>query len=471
VTTTLERQAEPDAEPRLLGDAAGSTRGADAAADPRHFVIVGGGAGGLVLATRLGRKLGRRGKARVTLIDANLTHVWKPLLHEVAAGTLDSGKDDVLYLGHAKAHGFSFQQGRMDGLDRRARRVSLAPVQDREGREVIARRGINYDTLVIAVGGVCNDFGTPGVKEHCLFLDSHPQADQMQRRLLNACLRAQNQQAPLAEGQLTVAIIGAGATGVELAAELHNATRQLVAYGLDRIDPERDIKLHLIEAAPSVLPALPARLQKATLDELHRLGVRVHTGEKVVEVTERSVRMASGLVIPAEIRVWSAGVKAPDWLKDLDGLETNHANQLVVDQTLKVTGDEHVFAMGDCAACPQPGSDRPVPPRAQAAYQQAMTLARTVAGRLRGEPPVPFVYSDYGSLVSLSYSSVGQLMGRLLGTVTLEGRLARLTYLSLYKKHQLALHGLVWVVLTTMINLLRLRTEPRLKLHLDEDYR
>ena len=100
-----------------------------------------------------------------------------------------------------------------------------------------------------------------------------------------------------------------------------------------------------------------------------------------------------------------------------------------------------------------------------------MTLAGTLARRLRGEPPVPFVYSDYGSLVSLSYSSVGQLMGRLLGTVTLEGRLARLTYLSLYKKHQLALHGLVWVVLTTIINVLRLRTEPRLKLHLDEDYR
>ena len=336
---------------------------------------------------------------------------------------------------------------------------------------VIARRSIDYDTLVVAVGGVCHDFGTPGVKEHCLFLDSHPQADQMQRRLLNACLRAQNQTGPLGEGQLTVAIIGAGATGVELAAELHNATRQLVAYGLDRINPERDIQLHLIEAAPAVLPALPARLQKATLDELHRLGVRVHTSEKVVEVTDWDVRMASGLVVPAEIRVWSAGVKAPDWLKDLDGLETNRANQLVVDQTMRVTRDENVFAIGDCAACPQPGSDRPVPPRAQAAYQQAMTMASTLTRRLRGEPPVPFVYRDYGSLVSLSYSSVGQLMGRLLGTVTLEGRLARLTYLSLCKKHQLALHGLVWVVLTTLINVLRLRTEPRLKLHLDEDYR
>lgn len=95
-----------------------------------------------------------------------------------------------------------------------------------------------------------------------------------------------------------------------------------------------------------------------------------------------------------------------------------------------------------------------------------MTLASTLRRRLVGRPEaVPFVYKDYGSLVSLSDSSVGELMGNLLGSVMLEGRIARLTYLSLYKKHQLAVHGLSWVVLATLINLLRLRTEPRLKLH------
>ena len=133
---------------------------------------------------------------------------------------------------------------------------------------------MHYDTLVIAVGGICNDFGTPGVQEHCMFLDNHSQADQVQRRLLNACLRAQLQEGPLQEGQLGVAIVGAGATGVELAAELHKATRRLVAYGLDRIDPERDVKISLIEAGPRVLPALPERLAEATTEELQRLGVR-----------------------------------------------------------------------------------------------------------------------------------------------------------------------------------------------------
>jgi NADH dehydrogenase len=210
---------------------------------------------------------------------------------------------------------------------------------------------------------------------------------------------------------------------------------------------------------------LPERLSKATLRELERLKVQVYVNERVVEVTEDGIKTQSGRFIPAELKVWAAGVKAPDFLADLDGLAVNRGNQLVVDQTLKVTGDENIFAIGDCAFCPQPGSDKPVPPRAQAAYQQAMLLARNLPARLKGQPMKPFVYRDYGSLISLSYSSVGSLMGNLLGTVMIEGFLARLTYLSLYKKHQLALHGLVWVMLATLINLIRLKTEPRLKLH------
>jgi NADH dehydrogenase len=353
----------------------------------------------------------------------------------------------------------------MDGLDRSRRTISLAPVFDDDEREIIPRRDLSYDTLIIAVGGICNDFGIDGVKQHCMFLDTHRQADQVQRRLLNNCLRAQTQPGPIGEGQLHVAIIGAGATGVELAAELHKATRRLVAYGLDRIDPEQDIRISLIEAAPRVLPALPERLSEATEKELQRLGVAVHTGEQVVSVTGKEVTTNSGLRIPAELRVWSAGVKAPEFLADLDGLETNRLNQLVVEPTLKVTRDENIFALGDCASCLLPGEDKPLPPRAQTAYQQAMLLARTLSGRIEGKPLQKLVYRDYGSLISLSYSSVGSLMGNLLGSVMIEGFLARMAYLSLYKKHQLALHGFTWVTLTTLINVLRLRTEPRLKLH------
>lgn len=437
-------------------------------ADPavlHHIVIVGGGAGGLVLATRLGHTLGKRKRARITLVDSELTHVWKPLLHEVAVGTLDSHEDDVIYLGHANAHHFRFQQGRMDGLNRARREISLAPVLDEQGHEIIPRRALGYDTLVIAVGGICNDFGVAGVAEHCLFLDTHRQADQVQKRLLNACLRAQVQAGPLQPGQLSVAIIGAGATGVELAAELHKATRDLVAYGLDRINPEQDVRISLIETAPRVLPALPERLSEATEKALRCLGVAIHVGEQVVQVTEEEVVTKSGLRLPAELKVWSAGVKAQNFLCDLDGLETNRLNQLVVEPTLQTTRDDRIFALGDCASCVPQGGDKPAPPRAQTAYQEALLLAKSLCRRLEGKPLEPFVYKDYGSLISLSYSSVGNLMGNLLGNVMIEGFFARLAYISLYKKHQLALHGMTWVVLNTLIRLLRRRTKPRLKLH------
>ena len=164
--------------------------------------------------------------------------------------------------------------------------------------------------------------------------------------------------------------------------------------------------------------------------------------------------------------MWTAGVKGPPWLADLDGLEVNRLNQLVVDQTLKVTRDEHIFALGDCAACPQPGSDRPVPPRAQAAHQQAHLLARVACPRARGQSAAcRSCYKDYGSLISLSYSTIGNLMGNLFKSITIEGFLARLAYLSLYKKHQVSLHGLREVTLMALANLLHRRTRPQLKLH------
>ena len=430
-----------------------------------HIVIVGGGAGGLVLATKLGERMTRRGEARITLIDCVLTHVWKPLLHEVAVGTMGSHNDDVIYLGHAKAHHFHFQLGRMDGLDRVKREVHLAPIADAEGREVIPRRSLSYDTLVIAVGSTSNDFGIPGVQEHCLYLDSYQEAERLQQRLLNICLRAHAEPNRLAGKALTVAIVGAGATGVELAAELHKALRQLTDYGLDRIDLARDVEISIIEAAPVVLPNLPERLSQATERELKRLGIRIRTGEPVVSVTEAGIVTRSGHFFPANVKVWSAGVKAPNFLEHLDGLETNRLNQLVVDETLRTTRDANIFAIGDCAECPQRGNDRPVPPRAQAAYQQAMLLARTLRQHARGRRAPRFIYRDYGSLISLSYSTVGNLMGSLLGSVMLEGMIARLAYLFLYKKHQLALHGAIWVVLATLGSLIKLRTEPRLKLH------
>lgn len=432
-----------------------------------EIVIVGGGAGGLELATRLGDTLGRRGRARITLIERARTHLWKPLLHEVAAGSMDLDAHDLDYLAQARWHHFRFQLGSMDGLDRARRVVCVAPALEEEGRELIPRRAIPYDTLVVAVGSTTHDFNTPGAGEHAISLDTPEQAELFHRRLVNACIRANAQTERLRPQQLNVAIIGAGATGVELAAELHKTTRELVAYGFDKIDPERDVKLTVIEAAPRILPVLPERLSRATARLLADLKVEILTNERVTEVAPGGVITASGKRIAAELTVWAAGVKAPDFLKDIGGLETNRLNQLVVKQTLETTRDPDVFALGDCACCPWPGHPGCVPPRAQAAHQQASHLARMLSRRLEGRPLKPFVYRDFGSLVSLGeYSTVGTLMGALIGgSVFIEGLFARFMYVSLYRMHLYALHGCAKVMLDTLARMITRRTEPRIKLH------
>jgi NADH:ubiquinone reductase (H+-translocating) len=435
--------------------------------DLHRIVVVGGGAGGIELVTRLGDTLGRSGRADIALVEKARTHLWKPLLHEVAAGSMDVSRHELDYLAQAYWHRFRFRLGEMIGLDRARRQVNLAAKFDEDGRLITPVRSIGYDTLVIAIGSVSNDFGTPGVKEHAICLDTPEEAARFNRRLVNACLRAHTQAEPVRPGQLHVAIIGAGATGTELSAELHRTVRGVVAFGLDRIDPDKDIKITLIEAADRLVPALPQRLSDATARLLGELGVEIRTGARVTEVGPDGVHLAGGDFIPSELVVWSAGVRGPDVLKDLDGLEASGSGQLVVRPTLQTTRDDSVFAMGDCAYLVPDGEKRPIPPRAQAAHQQAAHLLKQLRRRLEGQPVAPFAYHDFGSLVSLGeFSTIGSLMGFLAGKgMLVEGYVARLMYRSLYKMHETALHGPVKVGLDTVARLLTRRTEPHVKLH------
>lgn len=432
-----------------------------------RIVVVGGGAGGLELVTRLGDKLGRKGKAEVTLIERARTHIWKPLLHEIAAGSMDVSRHELDYLAQAHWHGFRYRYGEMVGLDRSNRLVQLAATFDEDGRPITPRRTIPYDTLVIAIGSVSNDFGTPGVKEHAIMLDTPDEAERFNRRLINACIRAHTQEGPIRPGQLHVTIIGAGATGTELSAELHRTARGVVAYGLDRIDPDKDIRITLVEAGPRIVPALPERLSNATADILRGLGVDIRVNARVTAVSPEGVTLASGDLIPSELVVWAAGVKAPDVLKDLDGLESARNNALVVKPTLQTTRDDRIFVLGDCAQFVPEGESAPVPPRAQAAHQMASHILGNIRRQMRGEPLRPFVYRDFGSLVSLGhYSTVGSLMGFVSGrSMMVEGWFAKMMYRSLYKMHQLALFGFAKVTLDTLSRVLTRRTEPHVKLH------
>ncbi len=430
-----------------------------------HIVIVGGGAAGLELATKLGDSIGRKKRARITLVDRSRTHIWKPLLHSVAAGSLRRSQHELNYMAQGHWHHFNYRNGEMTGLDRAAKTITLARTVDEENREISPEVQLSYDTLIVAVGSVTNDFGTPGAKQYAVPLETPEQAARFNRRLVNACVRVQSQVEPIRPGQLHVAIIGAGATGTELAAELHHTARAVIAYGLDKIDPEHDLRIVLIEAADRVLPALPERISTSTLDLLLKIGVDVRTSARVAEVLANGVRLADGTVIPSELVVWSAGVQAPTFLANIAGLETNRINQLVVKPTLQTTHDESIFAIGDCAACPRPGFAQNVPPRAQAAHQQSDFMVKQLNLMLAGEPLTAFEYRDFGSLVSLGkFSTIGSLMGSVIGrSFLVEGYFARLMYLSLYKMHEAALHGRG----RTLLGMIgpKTRPAPTVKLH------
>lgn len=428
-----------------------------------HIVVIGGGAGGLELVTRLGRTLGKRKRARITLIDSNMTHIWKPLLHEVAAGSLNATEEELNYVAQAKWNHFNFQLGCMIGVDRQRRQLQLAAIEDENNDALIPAREVKYDYLVIAVGSNTNDFNTTGAAQHCIFLDTRAQAERFHTRLINQYLKAQVRGEMLPNESINVAIIGAGATGVELAAELHHAALMLRSYGLDRVRPE-DLNISLVEAGPRILPALPERLANKAAATLNGLGVHIRTGSPVKEVQADGLVLADGQFIPASLKVWAAGIRAPAFLAGL-GLETNRINQLLVDKTLR-TADERIFAFGDCAACPMDKPGTFVPPRAQSAHQQATLLSKNLSQLLEGKPLKEYRYRDHGSLISLaSFSAVGNLMGNLTGSITLEGWLARMFYISLYRMHQMALYGLPRTMMLMLSDRLARGTEPRLKLH------
>ena len=435
----------------------------------QRIVIVGGGAGGLALATQLGKRLGKKSLAEITLVDVARTHVWKPLLHQLAAGSFDTHAEEIEYLAQAHSSHFKFRLGRLTGLDRDQKTVQLAPSYDEAGREITPVQALRYDTLVLAVGSQTNDFGTPGAAEHAVKLDTPQAARQLNERLINACIRAQTVPRTAENGRLAVVIVGGGATGVELAAELHAAARVLASYGFDHVDPQKDLRIVLVEAAPRLLAQLPERVSQSALRELRKLAIEVHTDEKVIEVSADGLRMASGKVVPSSITVWAAGVKAADFLKSLGGshpLETTRINQLLVKGNLQTTRDPAIYAFGDCAACQQADGTW-VPPRAQAAHQQAMYLADALPRLTLGQTVPPFEYRDKGSLVSLSeYSSVGNLMGSLSrGSFFVEGQLARLMYWALHKQHQLALSGFSKMALVTLSEMIDRTHRPRIKLH------
>jgi NADH dehydrogenase len=432
--------------------------------DPFQVLIVGGGAGGLELACRLGRKWGPE---RVALVDRNLFHLWKPSLHEVAAGTLDVHQEGLSYQMLAHDNRFTFVYGTLQGLAAQAHEIVVGAVVD-EGEEVLPERRVGYRRLVLALGSVANDFGVEGVAQHAFSLDGPHDAERFRLRMLRLLSLADVTKARDPTAGLDIVIIGGGATGVELAAELREASAVRSRYGLRHIEARRDVRIRILEGAPRLLAPLAEDVSTAATRLLLERDVDVTTSCKVVRVDADRVTDAEGHAYPADLVVWAAGIKAPPLLGHL-GLPTARGGQVTVDERLRVPGVDDVFALGDCAACPMPGG-KTVPPRAQAAHQQAdylYALLRLPEGSDL-DAHAPYRYRDHGSLVSIgSEDTVGSLMGTLFSHTPffVEGLFARLMYVSLHLLHHRAVMGSARTAVLALARFLVKRATPLVKLH------
>lgn len=429
-----------------------------------NIIIIGGGAGGLELACKLGRKLGRE---RVALVDRNLYHIWKPSLHEVAAGTLDANQEGLSYSMLAHDNHFTFVYGSFTGLDIANRRITVAALEASPGEIVIPERRLRYARLCIAVGSTSNHFNIPGASDHTISLDTPDDAEHFRIRMLKQMTLAETRKEAEHDARVDVVIIGGGATGVELAAELREASNAYISYGFERLDPKRDIRITVLEGAPRILAPLPERVAETAYALLKERSIEVRTGCRVAKIDAQGVIDSEGKVYPADICVWAAGIKAPAFLATL-GLPTNRLGQIEVTQRLNVKGHEDIFALGDCAACVTEDGKQ-VPPRAQAAHQQADYLYNRFVREARGQaaPDLPYRYSDYGSLVSLgTQTGVGNLMGSLSGSSWfVHGFLARMLYMSLHLMHHKAVLGLVRMVGLAIARTLIRRNTALVKLH------
>lgn len=427
----------------------------------QRVVIVGGGAGGLILATRLAKQARKLKTFNVTLVDENLTHIWKPLLHEIAAGSLNSYEDEMSYLTHAARHRYDFQLGRLQRIDREQKYLYLDEVKDEKGQVLIEARSMPYDVLVLAMGSTNNDFGTKGVKEHCFMLDNRKNAEFFHTHFLGRYLATRARGDAAAKVHLN--IVGGGATGVELAGEVYTTMRRVVSLGFKEFD-RNSIEINIIEASDNILAGQTDKVKQGAMRQLEKIGVKVWLKSQVKEVTATDIVIGDGRRLASSLCVWAAGIRCAMGDDKLDGLALNKVGQIKTITSLQTETDSDIFSLGDCAEAYSNGER--LAPRAQVAQQQAMFLADNIVKHIKNEPLGSFVFHEKGSLISVGDSAtVGQVFASVLGSFYIQGLVAKWAYVSLYRRHQVQTLGLwrttIQVVKDTMTRVLG----PKIKLH------
>lgn len=362
----------------------------------KRIVVVGGGFGGLHLVRHLERIL-RPGEATVTLIDRNDYHLFTPLLYQVATGELPPHAVAYpLRLATAPA-GFAFMRTEVESIDLPARVVRTA------------NGDVAYDHVVVVPGSVSNDYGIPGVRDHALALKDLAGAQAIRRRILGAF-----QQAALASDEverralLTFVVVGAGPSGVELAASM----RDLMDFSLRRMYPQidfaREVSIVLIDASERPLGAMDPRMSALATERLAQQRVTLLMQTPVAEIAPGIVRTKSGAAFRAHTVIWSGGVRVSPLVQSLD-LPKAQDGRIRVDGSFRAGTRDEVWSFGDAAYVVQEG--RPLAQLAQVAVLEAPRVAGNVARAIRGEPTVAYRHRPKGDLIALGRRQAGAQLG------------------------------------------------------------
>jgi len=361
---------------------------------PPHVVIIGGGFAGLSAAQAL-----KRAPVRITLIDRRNHHLFQPLLYQLATAALNPSdiaipirrilrrqKNAAVILGEAEA------------VDMSRRRVVL-----RDGQ-------LAYDFLIVAAGATYSYFGHDDWAEAAPGLKTIEDALEIRRRVLIAFEVAERESDASTRAEwLTIAVIGAGPTGVEMAGALAEIARRVLDRDFRHID-SRTARVILIEAAPRVLPAMTERSSELARRRLERLGVEVITGQAVTAVNHNGITLALGERIACRTAIWSAGVRASALARSL-GARLDRAGRVLVEPDLTVSGAPEVYVIGDLASFQH--GPKPVPGMAPAAIQEGRLAARNIIRTVAGEQRHSFRYRDRGVLAAIGRAAAVAEFGQL----------------------------------------------------------
>ncbi len=364
-----------------------------------RIVVLGGGFGGKTAVEELAKRLA--GRAHILLIDRHNYHLFTPMLYEAA--TFAVVPSDITYpLRHCTSrHGAEFRRAEVCGVDFDQRRVLL------DNGEVA------FDYLVIALGSTTNFFGNDAARQHTLALKQLEDGIVIRNQVVDMLEQANTTADPRQRASLlTFVIVGGGATGVETAGALADLVQGIMPVDYPKLDA-REARVIVVDSAPKLLGHMSSRMADVALRELRKMGVEVKLNTSAKNTEPGCVTLSDGQTISAQTIIWTAGVKPPRMVAQLDA-QHGPGGSLAVDEYLQVRERPGVFAVGDSAHIEDSRTRRPVPLLAAAAEQEGRAVARNIARRIMGRRQIPFRYRDLGNVVSLGHRTGVALIGGVL---------------------------------------------------------